>query len=540
MRNTSAFILSILLSVNVAFAAGSTIHNVESFGAVGDGKTMNTKAIQSAIDECAKQGGQVYFPKGTFLTATIQLKSNVVIYLDAQAILLGSPELSDYAKDKKTGKRALIHGYKIDNVSILGTGVIDGNGAHKNFWHKDVKNGIQGGVRPFAFAVRECSNFHLKEFTLKNGAFWNIELDQCDHVTVDDIRILSRIVANNDGVDVVDCKNVKISNSYFDVGDDGICLKSHSKVGVKNVTVTNCIIKSESNCIKFGTAGIGGFEDITVSNCVFYDTRLSGIAIEMVDGGIIDRVTMSNITMHNVNGSIFVKLGSRNKAKMHTLNSGDDVKGANTGILRNVIFSDIIADGIGCWKEDSTASYFKAKHDPRIGLNIVGQPGFPVENVTFNNIYLQFAGGGTAKDARLELRDKSPAGYPEYTNTGITPAYGINCLHVKGIHFNNVKTSYIDEDVRPAFCFNNVENVHINALQVQTSDKASSAIRFTNAENVFITNCKPAPAPIPFASFEENVKDVTIMGNDFRKVKSIYTLGKEVSESEIKSLNNLK
>jgi hypothetical protein len=321
------------------------------------------------------------------------------------------------------------------------------------------------------------------------------------------------------------------------VGDDGICLKSHSARGVKRVVITNCIIKSESNCIKFGTAGIGGFEDVAISNCTMFDTRLSGIALEMVDGGLMDRVTVNNITMHNVNGSIFVKVGSRNSAAMH--NMTDRVDARRTGALRNVIFSNIVADGIGCWKEDSTASYFKARHDERIGMVVVGQPGHPVENITFSNISLRFAGGGTQEDADREPKDHLPAGYPEYTNLGVTPAYGITCLNVKNVGFHNVKVEYIREDARPAFCFKDAQNVYINNVQAAVSEKASSFLRFTDTENIFITNCNPLPAPVPFAFFGKGVKDATLMGNDFSKVKGAYVKDASVEEREIKVQGNL-
>lgn len=200
----------------------------------------------------------------------------------------------------------------------------------------------------------------------------------------------------------------------------------------------------------------------------------------------MDRVTVSNITMHNVNGSIFLKVGSRNAAHLH--NMTDKVRAEQTGIMRNVMFSNIVADGIGRWKEDSSAHFFKTRHDSRIGMVIVGQPGFPVENVTFSNIYLQFAGGGTKEDASRPLVDQRPDGYPEYINLGVTTAYGINCLNARGLVFDNVKVDYIDHDARPAFCFQNVQDVYLDNIQAKISDEAPAVMRFTDTQNIFITN----------------------------------------------------
>ena len=538
MKHKLVLILIMLLSGIQYIWSNPLIHNIESFGAMGDGVTMNTAAIQKAIDTCSEQGGEVYIPKGCFLFSTILLRDHVTIRLDAQAILRGSPNPNDYPADPVTKKRALIYASKVTNIAIVGRGTIDGNGNHRNFWHKDMKNGIQGGIRPFVFSLNESTDIKFKEFTVKNGAFWNIAMELCEHITIDDIKILSRVVANNDGIDLADCANVRISNSYLDVGDDGICLKSHSPKGVKHIAVTNCIIKSESNCIKFGTASIGGFEDIVVSNCTFFDTRLSGIAIELVDGGVIDRITFNNITMHNVNGSIFVKLGARNHAVTHTMTDGIIAK--QTGILRNISFSDIIADGIGCWKEDTSAAFYKEAHDSRIGMNIIGQPNFPVENIAFNNISLQFAGGGTIEDSKKELTDNHPKGYPEYTNTGITPAYGINCLHTRNISLNNIKLSFMKVDHRPAICFQDVEGSQINNLQAQLSDKASCFIRMSNVKDIFISNCNPHKIDVPYLIMKEEVKDINLTGNNFKRVKTIYQLADSENEKEINTAGNIK
>ena len=474
-----------------------SVYNIKDFGAIGDGETLSTIAIQKAIDACSSNGGGiVWVPNGVFLSATIILKSNVALYLGATAVLMGVADIQVY---KHT---AFIYAEEQDNIAIFGRGTVYGQGENAAFHGEDNFNGIKG--RPHAIHLWKCSNIQLKEFTLKNSASWSIELQESINITVDDIKVEGRCVANNDGLDIVDCHYIRVSNSYFDCGDDGICPKSMSKMGVKNLVITNCIVKSESNAIKFGTAGVGGFQDITISNCTIYDTRLSGIALELVDGGIMDRITITNITMHKVNGGIFIKLGRR-KTKI-------------PGILRNIIISNVIADGIGSWKPDKTASYYKDAYDPRIGMTITGLPGYEVENINIFHVYMQFEGGGTKKDAKSIMVDK-PAVYPEYNNYGITPAYAFNCRYVKNLRFSDVQFDLIKEDHRPALFFDHSSIIRLTAVDMKINNKASSFIRLNEVTDIFVTGCKPQNADIPFILLDEKSRDITEVSNDFSRVK---------------------
>lgn len=495
-------------------------YNIIDFGAVSDGKTINTVSIQQAIDKCsANGGGQVIIPNGDFKTGTIYLKNNVVLYLSPAAVLSGSTAKEDFSKNEN----ALIVANGQHNIGVYGRGTINGNGDAAVWYSKDFGNGLPG--RPNVFHIFNCVHVKLKEFTLRNGTRWNIHLINTDLVTVDDIRVISRVVANNDGIDLTDCHNVTISNSYFDCGDDAICPKSETSRSVKNLTITNCIIKSESNGIKFGTKSVGGFRDVTITNCVIYDTRLSGIAIEMVDGGMIDRIVINNVTMQKVNGSLFIKLGKR--------------AGKTPGILRNVFISNLIADSIGCWKPDTTASYFKIPNNPRIGVVIVGQPGYLLENIRISQSSFQFAGGGDAADSKVVMEDK-PEGYPEYTNFGVTPAYGLNIRHANNVMLQDVQLSTLQPDARPAIFLEDVQDVTIADLKTIASAQAKAFMRFRSAAAVFIHNCKPAPVPIPFLSLEENIRDFSILNNDLRRVAGPYVWDSKVDKGEIHAKNNIR
>jgi hypothetical protein len=375
-----------------------------------------------------------------------------------------------------------------------------------------------------AISFLHCRDIKLKEFTILNSASWDIKLKECSFITVDDITIDSKVIGNNDGIDIVDCHNVRLSNSYFDCGDDAICLKSESTTGVKNVVITNCIAKSQSNAIKLGTGSRGAFEDITISNCALSDTRLSGIAIEMVDGGNINRIAISNITMHNVNGSLFIKLGKRN--------------GPTPGTLKNITVSGIVADGIGEWKPDTTAFYHKRSHDSRIGMSIVGHPGYLIENIIISNVYLQFAGGGTLTDAKRVMPDR-PEAYPEYNNFGVTPAYGINLKHIRNIQLNTIRLDYVKEDQRPAVFMEDIEDADISLLSAKVSEEATALIRSKDIRGLYLRDPKSSKPVKPlYITFEGIAENITIMSTGDQKINAIYNVKEVANSKEIRVINN--
>jgi hypothetical protein len=497
-------------------------YNVVDFGAKGDNVTVNTSSIQSAIDKCNQEGGgMVVIPHGTFISATLFLKSNVTLYLSEGAVLKGIADMKAY-KQVYRSNYAFIYAEGQENIAILGRGIIHGNGEHKVFQNDDHFNGIKN--RPNTIFFAECNNIRLKDYTIRNGARWNMKMDNCNNIILDGVSVFARVVANNDGVDFDDCHNVRVSNCYFDTGDDGICAKSYSDYGVKNMVVTNCVIKSSSNGLKLGAVSKGSFEDITFSNCVIYDTRLSGITIQNADGSRVERVTFSNITMHNVNGGIFFKIGARSNVK--------------PGIIKDIMISNVIADGVGCWLPDTTQSYYKEAFDSRIGVGLAGQPGSRIENVQFNNIYMQFAGGGTKEHAEIVMEDL-PGTYPEYRNWGITPAYAFNCRHVKDIQFNNVRFDYMKPEARPAIFFEDAEGIVLNHVEAKTDDRAKASIRCKDVTDMFIHSNKPQAVSAPFLSFEGRVSDITIMNNDFHRIENIFSMEDEKYKSEVKMLSNV-
>lgn len=223
--------------------------------------------------------------------------------------------------------------------------------------------------------------------------------------------------------------------------------------------------------------------------------------------------------MNNVNGSIFIKADNRQKDKF--------------GQIRNVIISNIIASGIGKWKANPAEKYNKEEFDERIGVVISGNEKCKVENVTFSNIHLQFAGGGTTEDAKTILVDKQANRYPDYHSWGVTPAYGINCNYVTGIRFKDIVIDAIKEDARPALYFQNSKDITLESIAAKVWPTAPSYVRFNNINSAFITNNRPVTAKIPYVMFEGDVKDISLSNNDLTKASIPFIKKGSVDEKQI-------
>ena len=464
-----------MLWLLLAWLQGSFAHsqsyNVVDFGAVSDAKTLNTKAIQKAIDKCAETGGIVYFPKGTFLSGTIFLKSNVTLHLSPMAVLKGSPLPQDYPdifkalppgettkiRNPDTQKRCqvgFVVAQNVHHVGIEGTGTVDGNGLE---WTGSKEN--DGPNRPNCVLFIYCEDVLVKDFTLKNSVNWATYYLKCNRVNISRMKINSLGIINNDGLDI-ESSNVSVSDCIIESDDDGICLKSSDYEPIENIAITNCVIKSNCNGIKFGTASLGGFKNVSISNCVISKVLatkhwnwdwagkmkdielpvsvLAGLALELVDGGTMENITISNISMRDVQTAIFVYLGNRARREKPT----DPVR--PPGMLKNVIITHV-----------------NAISHSKITCSISGQPGYPVENIQLSNIQLNSMGKGTAEEASLPVPER-PASYPEQRMFGYSlPAYGFYVRHAKNISFQNVDFQLRNPDMRPAYALDDVQDIVI-------------------------------------------------------------------------------
>ncbi len=466
-----------------------TTFNVRQFGASGDGARLDTKPVQDAIDACTRAGGgTVQVPAGTYLSGTLVLKSRVTLHLEAGATLLGSKNLADYPPhvarirsytDTYTEK-SLVYAEGAENIAIAGRGTIDGQGAAFKGPYK---------VRPYVIRSIDCRDVSVTGVTIKDSPMWVQHYMACDGVEIRGITVRSRVNANNDGIDIDACQRVRISDCDIWCGDDAIVLKSTLDRPCKDVVITNCVLSTLCNALKLGTESNGGFENIAISNCSIYDTRLAGIAVEMVDGGLLDRVSMSNIVMNGVGTPIFVRLGDRARPFF------DGGPRPPVGKLRNVVIRDVQADNAG-----------------PTGCAIAGLQDHPLEGITLDNIRLSFAGGEKAVEREVP---ENPDKYPEHSMFGKLPAYGLYFRHVNDLALRSVRTTTAAPDQRHAVYCDDVDTLEISGARFATVEGGAPALRLKNVRRALVHGCRTDGPGAKWLRVEGGrTRRIVLTGND--------------------------
>ncbi|WP_028298521.1 glycoside hydrolase family 28 protein [Olivibacter sitiensis] len=468
---------------NSSLAQMKKEYNIADFGAVGNGQTVNTGVIQQVIDKAsADGGGKVVVPAGQFLTGTLAMKSNVELHLRKGAILLGNTDPFDYQEMEMPGhpvspkqddnsSLALLVAYRADNIAVTGTGTIDGQGTAlalniDSLYHlgilKDPNYSSWGNrpnekVRPKLFRFSLCNNVSIQDATLQNSACWGLSFELCRNLTLGKLIVLNRAYWNNDGMDITDCKNVRITNCDINSADDGICLKSYYPGNSNDsVLIADCTIRSGASAIKFGTASYGGFKNVTINNIKIYDTYRSAIAIESVDGGDIENIRVTNVVAENTGNAIFVRLGNRVRktpGKIENIYIGNIKVQVPFG--RPDINYDIRADEPGY-------------HNP-FSSSITGIPGYNVKDVTLENIEITYPGRASKAQAyfslsRLKDFPEKIHNYPEFSMFGEMPSWGFYVRHTDNIKMKNVVLKLDDYDFRPAFIFDDVNNIDMDKI----------------------------------------------------------------------------
>ena len=432
------FVMAILSATAELMAASGQLLDATEMGVAGDGATVNTIAIQKAIDTCsAGGGGAIQFTAGHYVTGTIQLKDNVTLRLDEKAVLLGSTNAADYrnvdpfiAGDGIALGYALIVAQGADHVGVEGAGTIDGRGAELKAAQSRYT------VRPFLMRWLRCTKVTVRGVHLTNPGAWTLNFFQTHDAIVEHVTIRTRHTGliNNDGIDLDSCERVAIRGCDIDSGDDALCFKATSPLPCRDIIASDCKLSTKCNAIKLGTESLGDFENISVANCQLHDVGLSGIALNSVDGAHLHDVTVEDITMDGVSVPVFMRLGARLK----TFRPGDQSKGP--GILRDVTIKNVNAKGV--------------RH---IGVLISGIPDHPVESITLENVRAELPGGGKPADVQVQLPEKESA-YPEYNMFGrVLPAYGIYARHIRGVTFKNVQMIISQPDARGRAVFVDVE-----------------------------------------------------------------------------------
>ena len=514
------------LANDLSLAGAKSHYKVIEYGAKADGQTLDTKAIQQAINECSDNGGgTVEFPAGTYLTGTIFMKNDVILNLQPGSKILGSKNLKDYPLylhqpenniDKKFVLRALIRGDELINVGVTGFGIIDGQG---KFFH-----GIK--VRPRLLLFTSCRNVKVERITLQHPAAWTQHYLKCDGVSIRDVKIYAHGAENNDMVDIDQSRNVIISGLIGDSDDDGITLKSTGESLVENVVISDCIIRTRTNAIKAGTESYGGFKDITITNCTIgpsitedgfsgFKEGLAGIALEIVDGGKMENIVISNLVIEETTAPIFIRLG--NRARNYP-NLGLISK--PVGSINNISISNIIA---------SNAS--------KTGCSIVGEIGHPITNVSLLNIKINYNGGGTLSEGLAEKPELINE-YPECVRLRILPAYGFFVRHVEGLTFRDVELTYNSEEHRPAMVFNDVKKLKLYNFNAEIANDALAQLVLQNTKDIFISGCSPLVSN-RFLYLEQNCENINITGNNFSGINNPIFIDETIKTDDLHVSSNL-
>jgi hypothetical protein len=500
MKRYGVGLLLLLFAIN-SFAADV---DITKYGAVGDGTTLNTVAIQKAVDDCSKKGGgKVIFPEGKFLSGTIALKNNVTLLLQKGAVLLGSTDVNDYQNlDPFTEGLgvdvgwALLAAVDVKNIGIEGEGMIDGQGSKlkaQQILTDDRPEGKRWGRRPFLLQIVRCDGVDIKGVTLHYSAAWTSHYFQCRHLDIENVKIVSVGVAHNDGIDIDGCQDVTIKNCDVESGDDALCFKTtSSKMPCSNIVVSGLRLKSNQGAIKMGTESMAAFENIKISDCYIYNTTNGGIKLLTVDGANLRNVEISDITMVEVKTPILIRLGSR----LSVFRKGQDTQ-QQTGTLENVVIRNVKAKAAD-----------NAQLMPPSGILITGVPGHYIKDLTLENIEIQLAGGGTVANSRQvvpEAIDK----YPEVKTFGpLVPAYGIWARHVDGLKLNNIKFTLGSNDVRPAFICEDGKRVELNGWAIPETTGAQAVIRLENVSSAKISNMDVKGSVESFVRVEADGKPV--------------------------------
>jgi polygalacturonase len=468
-------------------AAG--VADVRAFGAAGDGNTLDTAAVNRAIAAAARAGGEVHFPAGSYACHTIHLRSHVTLRLAKGATILAAPAGGYDAAEPNRWDRyqdfghshfhnSLICGEDVHDVAILGPGLIWGRGLSRDALAIGGQpSALATGTADKAIALKNCRNVTLRDFSILAGGHFAVLATGVDNLTIDNLTIDT----NRDGIDIDSCRKVRVTNCRVNSPhDDSICLKSSFALGygrdTEDVTISNCYVTggyrigtlidgtrqllagsgervSERRCmmgrIKLGTESNGGFRNVTIEDCVCESCL--GLALESVDGGVLENVVIRKITMRDIrNAPVFVRLGARLRGPPGTL----------VGALRGISVSDLICHGSG--------------ND--MPVVIAGIPGHPVEDIAIRDAYLLQKGGGSKLLAGVVPPEEAKL-YPETDMFGPLPAQGVFARHVRNLVLGPITFASVTPDARPFLWLEDVTGGRLSDLTLPPGTAAPKLAR---------------------------------------------------------------
>ena len=542
---TGAVIAASLLDEKQAIAApskptvsdddlGARVYNIRSYGAKGDKTTVDTAAVQAAIDACARDGGgTVLVPAGTFMIGTVELKSNVTLHIAASGTLLGSADGKQYhAVDAiplhgdttlNDGNWALLFAVKARNVSIEGPGTIDGQGTQ---FHPAVRgelppSGLGGNKRPYHVLIYQCENFSVRNISLIDCAYHSIRIIESQRIFLDGIYIHNRVNGNNDGFHFISAEQVRLSNCTVKSGDDACAMFGSCRY----ITITNSYFSTRWSVFRFGGGDAG---DIAVSNCVLKEVYGCPFKFQGDPGSHFENISFSNIVLDDVTGPISISVGGRLPAP----NEKSPV------IVRNISFSNIRGSVTTSPPPDLSEGTLKVglrsgEGHSAIVLNNVNDS--ILENISFDNVHLVFGGGGTAEEG---ARRDVPEVFGEYFRLGPIPAYGLFARNVRGVTMQNVRFEVSTPELRPAVIFDHVEDAALYGFNVQSNPQAESVLRFIGTKQALITAARVLSPASTFLQIEgANNEGIIVEGGDLSKASSVVAFKSGASEMAVKLRN---
>jgi len=508
-------------------------YGVRSRGARADGRSMDTEAVQGAIDACAEAGGGVVrFAPGTYLCGTLNLKSNVKLRLEANACLLGTTRIEDYircaiAHFPQEFSHSLIYAEGAENVAIAGPGVIDGQGRSwphgaENFNAEDMDRAetAESFSRPVMARFENCRNVSLEGVVLQNGASMAVHCEGCRDVRIRGVRVDNRANQNTDGLDLIGCENVFISECDLSCGDDAIPIFSSAR----NIVISNCVLSSRWAAIRLGPFSTGAFRDVSVSHCVIHHTYGGAIKLQLVEGGVMENISFDDLVMDHVTGPIAVRVAGwlgwrleREKSLPH-------------GTLKDVSFSNItarVADNAYPLEHEGPRN----PGELRSCINITGLPEHPVQGLTFDNVRLTFPGGGTAEESERRDVPELPDAYPEYHMFGTLPAYGFYARHARDLTLRGVRFDLEAPDLRPAIHCEDVDGLELAGVSLRGSCEADCSVRLRDTRHVFVHGCRalgPAGEAGTFLRVEgRGSRGIRLTANSLAATERSFALAEE-------------
>jgi hypothetical protein len=501
-------LLAVLLFASRAALQASEPHlfDITAYGAKSDGQTINTSAIQKAVDAChAAGGGTVLVPKGVFVSGSLRLKSRVTLKVAKDAILRGSPNIADYTVDTaelhwgafwkfaaSQWRQCLIYAENAEEIGVEGPGTIDGQGGSE----RKVFPNANDPRRPMLVRLVGCRKVSVRDVMLLDPAAFTTFFVRSEDIHIEHVTIRSRNSPNGDGLDFDGCKRVRIKDCDIDSGDDGIGPKVfHPDWPNEDFEISGCRITSRWHAIRVGAESIAPIRRLTMRDCVFTQCQ-GGIKIEASEGALFDDVSFSGIEMKQVCQPIMV-LASRFAFSAHNTSARPPA-----GRIRNVRFADIravagVGDNVGLKSETGTEDPFK-----RLCSAVVSRPGMHIEDVVFSNIDLTFPGGGTAEQAsRLDVGELlESSNYMKWATPfdGEVPASALYLRHVRGVRLENVRLTVEKPDARAFIAGDDIEGLTLQGVAARAPGPVPGLAKLADARNVTEKDCRvDCGAPVP-------------------------------------------